>query len=120
MPLYDYECENCSHTLTDVRQSFEDEPLSFCPECKEPRLYRVITGGAHAFVKGSNTIGHLADKNAKDNKTLIQENQQRIKESQPSSQESKPWYHKHATASNSEINKMTNKQKAEYILKGKK
>lgn len=120
MPLYDYECEKCSHKLIDIQQSFEDEPLSFCPECKEPRLYRVISGGSYAFVKGSNTIGHLADKNAKDNKTLIQENQQRSRESKQSSQKSEPWHHKYATATNSEINKMTNKQKAEYILKGKK
>ncbi len=118
MPLYDYECECCSHKLFDIKQSFDDEPLSFCPECNEPKLYRVISGGVHAFVKGTNTIGQLADRNAKNNKTLIQENQQRIKESKP--KDEKPWYHKHATATNSEINKMTKKQKAEYILKGKK
>ena len=29
MPLYDYECENCSHKLIDVKQAFDDEPLSF-------------------------------------------------------------------------------------------
>ena len=118
MPLYDYECEACSHKLIDVQQAFDDEPLSFCPKCNEPKLYRVITGGAHAFVKGSNTIGSIADKNARENKSLIQENQQRIKESQ--TEKKKPWYHKHATATNKELNKMTNKQKAEYILKGKK
>ena len=118
MPLYDYECEGCSHKLIDVKQAFDDEPLSFCPECKEPKLYRVITGGVHAFVTGSNTIGSIADSNAKKNKNLIKENQQRIKESQP--KESKPWYHEHATVTNKELNKMTNKQKADYILKGKK
>tara|TARA_Y100001938_G_scaffold151008_1_gene245037 strand:+ start:356 stop:724 length:369 start_codon:yes stop_codon:yes gene_type:complete len=117
MPLYDYECDACSHQLFDVKQSFNDEALSVCPECGEAKLYRVISGGAHAFVKGTNTIGQLADKNAKNNKSLIQENQHRIRESKPKKDE--PWYHKHASVSNSELNKMTNKQKAEYILKGK-
>lgn len=120
MPLYDYECSECSHQLFDVKQSFHDEPLSVCPKCKEAKLYRVISGGVHAFVKGANTIGQLADKNTRDNKNLIQENQQRIKESQPKPDDNKPWYQKHATATNSEINKMTNKQKAKYIMEGKK
>jgi len=120
MPLYDYECESCSHKLLDVKQSFEDDPLSLCPECGEPSLNRVISGGAYAFVKGVNTVGNLADKNTKNNESLIQENQQRIKESQPSTNSSKPWYSQYATATNKEVSKMTNKQKAEYILKGKK
>ena len=118
MPLYDYECEGCSHKLFDIKQSFDDEPLSFCPECNQPALYRVISGGAHAFVKGSNTIGGIADKNTKENKSKIQEI--RHKESEGKKTQPKPWYHKGATASNKEINSMTNKQKDKYIMEGKK
>jgi len=118
MPLYDYECENCSHQLIDVKQSFEDEPLSFCPECSEPKLHRIISGGAHAFVKGASTIGQLADQNASENRSKIQEQAHKKKESQP--QEKKAWYHKHGSASSKEINSMTNKQKAKYIMEGKK
>ena len=116
MPLYDYECEACSHRLIDIQQSINDEPLSFCPECKEPRLYRVITGGAHAFVKGTNTIGQLADKNAKENRGKINEEQSMKRES--STRPEKPRYHGDAT--NKEINKMTSKQKQKYIMEGKK
>ena len=118
MPLYDYECEDCSHQLIDVKQSFEDEPLSLCPECNQPKLRRIISGGAHAFVKGVNTIGQLAYKNASENRSKIQERAHKKKESQP--QEKKPWYHKHGSASSKEINSMTNKQKAKYIMEGKK
>ena len=116
MPLYDYECENCSHKLIDVKQAFDDEPLSFCPECKEPRLYRVITGGVHAFVAGSNTIGSIADKNARINKGKINEMQAMKAEKNPKPE--KPFYH--GSASNKEINKMTEKQKQNYIMKGEK
>lgn len=118
MPLYDYECEHCSHRMIDVKQSFNDEPLSVCPKCERASLYRVISGGVHAFVKGSNTIGSIADKNATQNKTKIQEEKHKKSESQKS--EPKPWYHKNASASNKEINSMTNKQKAKYIMEGKK
>ena len=118
MPLYDYECENCSHKIIDVQQSFKDEPLSFCPECKEPRLYRVVTGGIHISVKNTNTIGQLADKNTRNNKSIIQENQQRAAESKPA--EEKGWMSKHRTASNKEVQKMTKQQQARYIMEGKK
>ena len=118
MPLYDYECENCSHKLTDVKQAFDDKPLSFCPECNEPALYRVISGGVHAFVKGSITIGSIADKNAHINKSKIFEEAHKKKEATPEAP--KAWYHKHGDASSKEINSMTNKQKAKYIMEGKK
>jgi len=118
MPLYDYECEKCSHKLLDVKQSFDDEPLCLCPECNESALYRVISGGVHAFVKGSNTIGSLADRNATQDRSKIKEIKH--KESENKKTEPRPWYHKDATASNKEINSMTNKQKAKYIMEGKK
>lgn len=116
MPLYDYECENCSHKLFDVKQRFKDDPLSDCPECKEPRLYRVISGGAYSFVKGSNTVGSLADKNTRTNKNKINELQAIKAENNP--KPDKPFYHGEAT--NQQINKMTEKQKQSYIMKGEK
>lgn len=118
MPLYDYECENCSHKLIDVKQSFKDEPLSLCPECNESKLHRILTGGIHGFVKGSNTIGSIADKNASTNKHRISEEQHRNSETKPEAEKS--WYHKHGNATPSQINSMTNKQKAKYIMEGKK
>ena len=118
MPLYDYECEGCKYTLEDIKQSFKDEPLRECPNCGDEKLFRVVTGGIHASIKGSDTIGKIADRNSNLNKNKIQESNHQIKESQPT--EKKPWYHKNATASNQEINSMTNKQKAKYIMEGKK
>ena len=116
--LYDYECTYCEHILQDVQKKVQGEPLVACPSCNENGLRRIITGGAYAFVKNTNTIGGLADKNASANKSKIQESQHKKNESKPVEQ--KPWYHEHASASTSEINKMTNKQKAKYIMEGKK
>jgi len=52
MPTYDYVCEGCEHTFEEF-QGINEEHLSKCPECGEPRLVRQIgTGGAVLF-KGS-------------------------------------------------------------------
>ena len=118
MPLYDYECENCSHLLFDVKQSFNDDPLSSCPECKEPKLNRVISGGIYTFSKGPNTIGQQADRNTSQNRSQIQEIEHKKRESQP--REEKAWYHKDENVSPKEIRSMTNKQKTKYIMEGKK
>jgi putative FmdB family regulatory protein len=32
MPTYEYACNTCGHRF-DVRQSFNDQPISDCPEC---------------------------------------------------------------------------------------
>lgn len=32
MPTYEYACSTCGHRF-DVRQSFNDNPLTDCPEC---------------------------------------------------------------------------------------
>lgn len=32
MPLYEYECESCSHRF-EVIQKFSDAPISVCPKC---------------------------------------------------------------------------------------
>lgn len=32
MPTYEYACINCGHRF-DVRQSFNDDPISDCPKC---------------------------------------------------------------------------------------
>ena len=118
MPLYDYECEGCSHKMEDIKQSFNDEPLSICPQCNEEKLFRVVTGGIHVSVKGTNTIGQLADRNTKNNKSIIQENQHRASENKPT--EDKSWMSNHRNASNKEVQKMTKQQKARYIMEGKK
>lgn len=42
MPIYEYACTNCDHTL-DALQKMSDDPLVDCPECGEPRLKRLIS-----------------------------------------------------------------------------
>jgi putative FmdB family regulatory protein len=42
MPIYEYACRKCSHTL-DVLQKMNDEPLVECPACGEPQLRRLIS-----------------------------------------------------------------------------
>lgn len=116
--LYDYECTYCEHILEDVQQKMQDDPLVTCPSCHENGLRRIITGGAYAFVKNTNTIGSLGDKNAKINKSKIQEGQHKKEENKP--KEEKPWYTKEGNATSKEINAMTKKQKAKYIMEGKK
>ena len=116
--LYDYECTYCEHKLEDVYQKVNDEPLKNCPSCQENGLRRVISGGAYAFVKNSNTICGIADKNATTNKSKIQEEQHKKLESTP--KEDKPWYQTQGSATSKEINGMTKKQQAKYIIEGKK
>lgn len=118
MPLYDYECQNCQHLLEDVLQNVKDSPLTKCENCGEETLERIITGGVYGFVSGSNTIGSLADKNAKVNKSKISEAQHKKREATPEAP--KAWYDKYGTATPKEINKMTPQQKTRYIMEGRK
>lgn len=50
MPLYEYQCEECGLRF-ERRQSFNDAPLSECPECEGP-VHRVI-GVTGVIFKGS-------------------------------------------------------------------
>jgi putative FmdB family regulatory protein len=50
MPIYDYHCDHCGHSFSQV-QSYRDEPVAKCPNCgKKPR--RLIAPSAVVF-KGS-------------------------------------------------------------------
>ena len=42
MPIYDYACQECEHTL-DALQKIADEPLVDCPECGKPALKRLLS-----------------------------------------------------------------------------
>ena len=42
MPIYEYACTNCQHTL-DALQKVSDEPLQDCPECGQPALKRLLS-----------------------------------------------------------------------------
>ena len=51
MPIYEYRCESCGHTL-DALQKISDAPLSECPECGQSTLKRLISAPAFRL-KGS-------------------------------------------------------------------
>lgn len=42
MPIYEYACKNCEHTL-DVLQKVIDEPLVDCPACGRRELRRLLS-----------------------------------------------------------------------------
>jgi putative FmdB family regulatory protein len=51
MPLYTYRCDNCGVQF-DQQQSFNDPPLTRCPECNKKALRKVYTAVGIVF-KGS-------------------------------------------------------------------
>ncbi len=42
MPIYEYACQSCEHTL-DALQKMSEDPLVDCPECGEPQLKRLLS-----------------------------------------------------------------------------
>lgn len=52
MPTYDYVCDGCEHRFEQF-QSITADPMKDCPECKEPRLRRLIGAGGALIFKGS-------------------------------------------------------------------
>jgi putative FmdB family regulatory protein len=42
VPIYEYACKKCNHTL-DALQKMSDAPLVECPECGAPELRRLIS-----------------------------------------------------------------------------
>ena len=116
---YDYICKSCGHELKDVLQSIKDDPLKTCEVCGEDALSRVIFGGRAAFVENATTIGSMADKNTKRMGHYERsEAEEKANNSRHKKQET--IYSKHATATRTEINKMSAEQKTNYIMKGKK
>ncbi|MCG5529721.1 zinc ribbon domain-containing protein [Halorhodospira halochloris] len=45
MPIYEYQCNSCGHRLEAI-QAVSDEPLSYCPECQEAQLKRLVSAVA--------------------------------------------------------------------------
>ena len=51
MPVYTYRCDSCGVQF-ERQQSFHDEPIKTCPECRKKTVKRVITPSKVIF-KGS-------------------------------------------------------------------
>ena len=43
MPFYEYQCDNCGHTL-EAMQKITDPPLKKCPHCGKPQLQKAHVG----------------------------------------------------------------------------
>lgn len=53
MPQYDYKCEVCQHTWEET-QKMSDSKIEQCPECKELKAKRLISGGTSFKLIGGN------------------------------------------------------------------
>jgi putative FmdB family regulatory protein len=42
MPIYEYTCKACGHTL-EAMQRISDKPLLICPTCSKPELQKIIS-----------------------------------------------------------------------------
>ncbi len=51
MPIYEYECTACGHTLEKL-QKVSDAPLSQCPECNEASLQKLISAAGFRLSGG--------------------------------------------------------------------
>ena len=45
MPIYEYQCKNCDHTLETI-QKISEKPLRKCPECGKSALEKLISATA--------------------------------------------------------------------------
>lgn len=132
MPLYEYECRECQHSLEEI-QSFSDEPLTICPKCGQPHLFRVVTGGL-GFYFSNRTLGAKADTNADKFSSDFKEHLSEKHETKKANniklkdgasvmakpkKEKKPWYKHNQTVTDKVLKRATPAQTKNYIEKGK-
>lgn len=135
MNTYEYRCESCKHEF-ETQQHFKDKPLKKCPECKKNKLERLISAPAVVSM-GPQTLGGFADKKtakmgqyAKDKLQNDREAQREAAEERVAQEaekiggkaikkkkKEKKWYH--SGNDPKKLAKMTEKQKQDYIMKGK-
>jgi putative FmdB family regulatory protein len=51
MPIYEYQCEACGHTL-DTLQKISERPLIDCPVCGKPALKKLVSAAAFRLKGG--------------------------------------------------------------------
>jgi hypothetical protein len=120
MPKYTFVCENCGER-TEFSWMLAEYDAAIkkakCYHCKCKKIHRDYqTDDINCKVKEIKTIGQLAEANTRKNKNKI--NEQAAKESEQKLPEKKPWYHSQGKATAKEINKMSEKQKIAYIMRG--
>lgn len=68
MPIYEYQCSNCSNELDEL-QTMSEPPLVKCPKCGKDTLKRLIGTGAGLIFKGSGFYLTDYKKPSKDSET---------------------------------------------------
>ena len=51
MPIYEYKCSECEHTLEKL-QKMSDDPIVDCPECGKPALKKMISAAGFRLKGG--------------------------------------------------------------------
>lgn len=51
MPIYEYQCKSCNHTL-EALQKISEEPLKDCPECGQPELAKQVSAAGFRLKGG--------------------------------------------------------------------
>jgi len=51
MPIYEYRCDACGHTL-ETLQKISEPPLTECPACARPTLKKLISAAAFRLKGG--------------------------------------------------------------------
>ena len=54
MPIYEYQCESCSHRLEKL-QKMSDAPLTECPACGASTLKKLVSAAAFRLKGGGGT-----------------------------------------------------------------
>ncbi len=73
MPIYEYECKLCGHTLEAV-QKMSDQPLTECPHCQKPGLQKLVSAAGFQL-KGTGWYAtDFKNKGKPDAKASSQEN----------------------------------------------
>lgn len=62
MPIYEYQCTNCGHTL-EVFQNVNDEPEQSCPECNKNTLKKLISATSFQLKGTGWYVTDIRDKN---------------------------------------------------------
>ena len=58
VPTYHYRCKNCGYDFTE-QQSFEDDPITVCPQCGQEQVRKVYSAvpiefKGHGFYRTAN------------------------------------------------------------------
>lgn len=62
MPIYEYQCTNCGHTLEEF-QSHSEKPLTICPNCGKENLQKLISLSSFQLKGTGWYVTDIRDKN---------------------------------------------------------